>query len=393
MLDRVSLNIPYLAHVTVDGLARENGGAHLTPAAAQGLRAVLGKAAMWGLGCVAGRYDTTATGELDIDEWQRCGISAVTCSAACRDMYSRLWKALSLEAGQADKLLLLERANQFFLAGSRVVESILRAEIDLGTEHREEPALSVDDRRRRITGALLRGERPAEELCGTDIPVADTYVVLAMRSAQVVEDLRPAVEDGWFTARRRTNMLVLVPVQETGADDTPETAAEHAFETLHLPGPAGLALPGSIEEIPAAVDDAQEVVTTLGHLDNAKPGMYRLDDVLLEAMLFRARELSSRLASKVAPVAVQTPHLLDTLEAFLDSDCERRELARQLYIHPNTLSHRLKRVWELTGLSLSSVHDLCLLKVSLMALRMHGLPEADTPDPALALAQQDTRTA
>lgn len=122
----------------------------------------------------------------------------------------------------------------------------------------------------------------------------------------------------------------------------------------------------------------------MGRLGWHEPGLYELDDVLLEAALCRSHELAVRLAGELRLVATRNPYLLDTLAAFLDSDCERRQLARQLFIHPNTLNHRLRRVSELTGLSLTSARDLCLLKASLVAWRVVSGRQASTPAAAVA---------
>ncbi|HWE34375.1 MAG TPA: GAF domain-containing protein [Solirubrobacteraceae bacterium] len=65
--------------------------------------------------------------------------------------------------------------------------------------------------------------------------------------------------------------------------------------------------------------------------------------------------------------------LLDTLERHL---AERRsviESARALYIHPNTLRQRLRRIEELTGLDLEE-DDLLSLELAIKLARLHGLP-------------------
>ncbi len=65
--------------------------------------------------------------------------------------------------------------------------------------------------------------------------------------------------------------------------------------------------------------------------------------------------------------------LLDTLERHL---AERRsviESARALYIHPNTLRQRLRRIEELTGLDLEA-DDLLSLELAIKLARLHGLP-------------------
>jgi DNA-binding PucR family transcriptional regulator len=67
--------------------------------------------------------------------------------------------------------------------------------------------------------------------------------------------------------------------------------------------------------------------------------------------------------------------LLDTLERHL---AERRsviESARALYIHPNTLRQRLRRIEELTGLDLDE-DDLLSLELAIKLARLHGRPGA-----------------
>ena len=65
--------------------------------------------------------------------------------------------------------------------------------------------------------------------------------------------------------------------------------------------------------------------------------------------------------------------LLDTLERYLG---ERRgviESARVLFIHPNTLRQRLRRIEELTGLELDK-DDLLSLELAIKLARLHGRP-------------------
>jgi DNA-binding PucR family transcriptional regulator len=42
--------------------------------------------------------------------------------------------------------------------------------------------------------------------------------------------------------------------------------------------------------------------------------------------------------------------LLETLRAYLDSDLDVARTADALYVHPNTVRYRLRRISELTGL-------------------------------------------
>ena len=65
--------------------------------------------------------------------------------------------------------------------------------------------------------------------------------------------------------------------------------------------------------------------------------------------------------------------LVDTLEAFLAADLDRRRAAAALHVHPNTLDYRLKRVEELTGLNLTRADDLTL---TALALKQRALDSA-----------------
>ncbi|MFD6107934.1 PucR family transcriptional regulator, partial [Nocardia salmonicida] len=47
---------------------------------------------------------------------------------------------------------------------------------------------------------------------------------------------------------------------------------------------------------------------------------------------------------------VANPLLLRTLTVYLLSDQNRQRAARRLFIHPNTIDHRLKRIAGITGL-------------------------------------------
>jgi DNA-binding PucR family transcriptional regulator len=46
--------------------------------------------------------------------------------------------------------------------------------------------------------------------------------------------------------------------------------------------------------------------------------------------------------------------LLPTLRAYLDCDLDVRRTAASLYVHPNTVRYRLRRISELTGLDTQS---------------------------------------
>ncbi|MBQ3072657.1 MAG: helix-turn-helix domain-containing protein [Oscillospiraceae bacterium] len=63
--------------------------------------------------------------------------------------------------------------------------------------------------------------------------------------------------------------------------------------------------------------------------------------------------------------SVQKNELLETLESYFRHQGNRREMARELYIHYNTVSYRLRRLGELTHMSLDLPEDRLQLHLAL----------------------------
>lgn len=74
------------------------------------------------------------------------------------------------------------------------------------------------------------------------------------------------------------------------------------------------------------------------------------DDLLPERALDGEEEARHRLVMDVyKPLRDSGPALLDTLSTYLEQESSLEAAARMLYVHPNTVRYRLRRVSELTG--------------------------------------------
>jgi DNA-binding PucR family transcriptional regulator len=58
--------------------------------------------------------------------------------------------------------------------------------------------------------------------------------------------------------------------------------------------------------------------------------------------------------------------LLDTLTTYLEQGSSLEATARLLFVHPNTVRYRLRRVTELTGLSPTDARAAFALRISLV---------------------------
>lgn len=114
-----------------------------------------------------------------------------------------------------------------------------------------------------------------------------------------------------------------------------------------------------------ALRQAREVLQLVQWLGVA-PGLYRLEDVLVEYQLSRPGPARQRLAQRVAAIE-HDPDLLATVRAYLVHGGNRRRVALDLHIHPNTVDYRNAKVHRLTGLDPTDAGDAYQLRTALIA--------------------------
>lgn len=129
-------------------------------------------------------------------------------------------------------------------------------------------------------------------------------------------------------------------------------------------------------QIPTAAEEAREIALIASRLGHP-PGLYRLDDVLLEYQLTRPGPARERLARRLDPLAERAT-LLETLQTFLRLSNNRRRAAQELHVHPNTLDYRLRRVAAFTGLDPLVASDARLLAAALIARSLTSFPSSGT---------------
>jgi hypothetical protein len=80
-------------------------------------------------------------------------------------------------------------------------------------------------------------------------------------------------------------------------------------------------------------------------------------DVLLEVLALRDPRMVVNLQDRYLRPLAAHEHLVETLRCHLGTDLSVPETARRLVVHPNTVSYRLRRISELSGLDLHRVTD------------------------------------
>jgi sugar diacid utilization regulator len=161
-------------------------------------------------------------------------------------------------------------------------------------------------------------------------------------------------------------VVVLGGVDRTGRPAT--TVADAFAEGPVVIGP----VVESLTEARISADAAHSALRVVhGWLDAPRP--VHADDLLPERVLAGDDTARRALVEQVhRPLAEAGTTVLETLETYLSQGSSIEATARALFVHPNTVRYRLKRVSEATGLSPTSPRDSYVLRLGLTVGRLHG---------------------
>lgn len=158
-----------------------------------------------------------------------------------------------------------------------------------------------------------------------------------------------------------------------GVDTGADTGADTVLETI-----ACEFGPGAVVTGPPSPDLARASTAVAEALDGlrAAPGWptaprpVRSDELLPERALCGDAEARTRLAADVVgPLRAAGGELLHTLAVYLEGGGALEGCARTLFVHPNTVRYRLKRVGEVTGRAPSDPRQAFVLRTALVADR------------------------
>jgi len=171
----------------------------------------------------------------------------------------------------------------------------------------------------------------------------------------VEEDDAEPVIDELRAAARRARLDLLAGVQGgrlivvLGGTDDPMAAAE---KLAGLFGPGPLVVGPAVRDLRAAHPSARAALAGL-RVAPAWPDAPRpvsSEELLPERALDGdADAVAGLVAHAYQPLLAGGAALLDTLTAYLEQGSSLEATARMLFVHPNTVRYRLKRVTELTG--------------------------------------------
>jgi DNA-binding PucR family transcriptional regulator len=214
-----------------------------------------------------------------------------------------------------------------------------------------------------VVDSLVRGEsQEALHSWASALSWSSTPVAVIAGTLDGSEDPEPVIEELRAQARRaRLDLLAGVQgamlIVVLGGTDDPLGAAEK-FAGRFGPGPVVAGPP--VRDLRSASSSARAAIAGLRAApawpDAPRPASS--EELLPERALDGDTEAARILVDGVyQPLLAGGPALLDTLTAYLEQGSSLEATARLLFVHPNTVRYRLRRVTELTGFTASEGRD------------------------------------
>jgi len=125
----------------------------------------------------------------------------------------------------------------------------------------------------------------------------------------------------------------------------------------------------TIRDVATATISARAALSAYSVIRNSTKNerVIHADDVLAERALAGDALAKQTLIEKIYdPLAANSAELLETLSAYLDSGRSLEATAKVLFVHPNTVRYRLKRISDVIGWDATGAHEAFVLQVALV---------------------------
>lgn len=201
-----------------------------------------------------------------------------------------------------------------------------------------------------------------------DLPEDDEGVRRAIR--RIRHEATQIIDEPVLWASPRSGWIAFVPHPAgpdwVSMDDRAWLAVSHrqVQAVVDLPIYTGWAT-ATPQDVPEAARLARDVcdVVRATHRD---PGVYSLDDVLVDYQLMRPSAARDRFKELLTPL-IGRPELLQTLRTYLETGRDRRRTAQLLHLHPNSVDNRLRRCADLSGLDATDAEEAIVMRAALLA--------------------------
>lgn len=184
-----------------------------------------------------------------------------------------------------------------------------------------------------------------------------------------------------FTARKKNNLVILLPVTSQGTREL-TAGLKRVKEKISRQYPdfnTTMGIGNVCRELSDYQESYQQAVRALAFTRPEVPGnrVIYYDELGVFGLLAEIKDptvLSKFVTSKIGPLLVYDPKkskpLIDTLDEYIKSGNSLKDTAETLHIHIGTLKYRLRRIREILDIIEFSAETLFELRVALCANRL-----------------------
>jgi hypothetical protein len=287
---------------------------------------------------------------------------------------------------------LTARGSSQDLAGLVAATTAIWALIDdlaeaLTTSYRDtttEAVVAHQNRRSALVEALFAGGAATE---GTlwdiarvlDLSLDGTFVVVAAETPRLGQEPLPQIETR-LRSSHHASAWRLTPDLQVGVVSLRDPSASKTIVDLVRADPVGRV---GMSPVFAGLGNTARALhlarVALSSMAPETPGLVQFTESPLAGLVASSPEASVQLAHHVLQPVLDLPGddrnvLLLTLRAWFDCQGSTKLTAERMFCHPNTIRHRLKRITEELGRSLTDPADIAELGAALRALNL--FPEA-----------------
>ena len=167
--------------------------------------------------------------------------------------------------------------------------------------------------------------------------------------------------------------LVLVLGQLTNAENSTMDAESRSMRVAEAlvdrfaPGPIVVGVP--VKTVSLARRSAKTALAAFSVVESwpKAPTPVFADDLLAERALAGDQLAKTRLVERIyVPLIQNSLELLETLTCYLDTGRSLEATARELFVHPNTVRYRLKRITDLIGWDATGARESFVLQVAII---------------------------
>jgi GAF domain-containing protein len=273
-------------------------------------------------------------------------------------------------------LLVAEGTNALDLAGALANQTAVAIKKIELIEHLTEKNLIKDFFEELVRGAVPGSLDVRAARLGCDLDERHLVLVAAPPS-DALERVLDSVGAGSLLDRRQDSIRALVRIPSDG-----ESAVVERLRGLHgeLDEPVAVGVSNPCKgaaSFAAGFEEAEHALVGTSVL-RAEPSLMTYDELGPYKYLLRmsidsgARDSQREAVRRLAEYDEQrSTYLLRTLEEFLRRRGNISATAEALYVHPNTLRQRLRRIQELSGVDLRK-DDWLMLEIALKLVRLEG---------------------